>query len=220
MLLGGLSLRSPFSIVSSQEQLIPIRLLEIVQPQEKPARGNEESKKIQTTPSAQQESKELPEPRLELPNPSDQSRLPDSTHSPTKPGGLNIVEGQGGDSAMVPGRGNSEGGDRSTGRGQEGGTLNPGKGEKGVREARPLQTVKASYPPMALRMGIEADVELKIQVDAEGKVIKVEIVKSAGMGFDDEAVKAVRQFRFEPARKDGKNIASEFSYIYRFRLER
>ena len=43
---------------------------------------------------------------------------------------------------------------------------------------------------------------------------------SAGMGFDEEALKAVRQFRFEPARKDGKNIPSESTYIYRFRLEK
>ncbi len=121
---------------------------------------------------------------------------------------------------MVLGRGNSEGGDRSTGRGQEGGTLNPGKGEKEVREARPLQTVRASYPPMALRMGLEADVVLKVQVDSDGKVIKIEIVKGAGMGFDDEALKAVKQFRFEPAKKGGKNIPSEFTYIYRFRLEK
>lgn len=53
-----------------------------------------------------------------------------------------------------------------------------------------------------------------------GKVLKVEIVKGTGMGFDEEALKAVRQFRFQPAKKDGKNIASELTYIYRFRLER
>ncbi len=73
---------------------------------------------------------------------------------------------------------------------------------------------------MALRMGLEADVTIKVFVDIEGKVTKVEIVKSAGMGFDEEALKAVRQFRFEPARKDGEKISSEFTYIYRFRLEK
>jgi TonB family protein len=88
------------------------------------------------------------------------------------------------------------------------------------RAAKPIQTAKASYPLMALRMGLEADAVLKILVDAEGKVVKVEIIKSAGMGFDEEALKAVRQFRFEPAQRDGRYIASEFTYIYRFRLEK
>jgi len=73
---------------------------------------------------------------------------------------------------------------------------------------------------MALRMGLEADVTLKVYVDQEGKVTRVELAKSAGMGFDEEAVRAVKQFRFEPARKDGVNVTSEFTYIYRFRLEK
>lgn len=91
---------------------------------------------------------------------------------------------------------------------------------KSNREAKPIQTVRASYPPMALRMGVEGDVTLRIEVDTEGKVTKAEIIKSGGMGFDDEALKAVKQSRFEPAQKDGKNIPAEFTYIYRFRLQK
>jgi protein TonB len=88
------------------------------------------------------------------------------------------------------------------------------------REAKPLQTARASYPPMALRMGLESDVMLKIEVDADGKVTKAEIIKSGGAGFDEEALKAVKQSRFEPAQRDGQYVAAEFSYIYRFRLRR
>ena len=220
MLLGSLSLRSPFSTISSQEQLISVKLLEIAQLQEKPVRATEESKKIQTTPFTKQELKKLPEPRLDPSTPLDPPRLPDSTHSLTKPSGLDIGEGQGGTIAMVPGRGIGVSGEREARRGGGNDPLNPGNGEKGLREARPLQTARASYPPMALHMGLEADVVLKIQVNTEGSVIQAEIIKSAGMGFDEEALKAVRQFRFEPAQKDGKKIASELTYIYRFRLEK
>lgn len=120
-----------------------------------------------------------------------------------------------GDVAVRGGEGLGKSG---TGRGV--GPPGPGTGERGFREAKPVQTAKASYPPMALRMGLEADVTLKVYVDPEGKVTRVEIAKSAGMGFDDEAVRAVTQFRFEPARKDGQNVPSEFTYIYRFRLEK
>ena len=41
-----------------------------------------------------------------------------------------------------------------------------------------------------------------------------------GPGFDEEALKAVKQSRFEPAQKDGKNVPAEFTYIYRFRLRK
>jgi periplasmic protein TonB len=88
------------------------------------------------------------------------------------------------------------------------------------REAKPIQTARASYPPMALRMGMESDVTLRIEVDPAGNVTKAEILKSGGTSFDEEALKAVRQSRFEPAQKDGQSVAAEFSYIYRFRLQR
>ena len=83
-----------------------------------------------------------------------------------------------------------------------------------------MQTARAFYPPMALRMGMESDVTLRIEVDPAGNVTKAEILKSGGGGFDEEALKAVKQSRFEPAQKDGQNVAAEFSYIYRFRLQR
>jgi len=128
-----------------------------------------------------------------------------------------------GDAAVVPGSGTAGGG---------GGTANSGLGrESGApglpasplrtnREAKPVQTVRAAYPPIALRMGMESDVTLRIEIDTEGKVMKAEITKSGGAGFDEEALKAVKQSRFEPAQKDGKNVPAEFTYIYRFRLQK
>jgi protein TonB len=88
------------------------------------------------------------------------------------------------------------------------------------REAKPIQTARASYPPMGLRMGMEGDVMLLIEVDPQGNVTRAEIIKSGGAGFDEEALKAVRQSRFEPAQRDGQNVAAEFNYVYRFRLQR
>jgi hypothetical protein len=44
---------------------------------------------------------------------------------------------------------------------------------------------------------------------------------SAGFqGLLEEALKAVKQSRFEPAQKDGQNVAAEFTFIYRFRMQR
>ncbi|MGH7845305.1 MAG: energy transducer TonB [Candidatus Binatia bacterium] len=128
-----------------------------------------------------------------------------------------------GDIAVVPRSGTAGGGAGTASSG-----LGRGSGAPGLpapttilrtnRAAKPLQTVKASYPPMALRMGMEGDVALRIEVDTEGKVMTAEVVKSGGTGFDEEALKAVKQSRFEPAQKDGHNVRAEFTYIYRFRL--
>jgi periplasmic protein TonB len=127
--------------------------------------------------------------------------------------------------AVGPGSGNAGNGNGSTIAG-----LGRGSGAPGLpapvpalrtnREAKPLQTARASYPVMALRMGLESDVMLKIEVDSDGRVSKAEIIKSGGAGFDEEALKAVKQSRFEPAQRDGQYVAAEFSYVYRFRLQR
>ena len=124
---------------------------------------------------------------------------------------------------MVPGAGvGGGGGTAAFGPGRGAGA--PGLPAQSVlqtnREAKPIQNVRANYPPMALRAGIESDVTLKLEVDPQGYVTKAEIAKSGGGGFDEEALKAVKQSRFEPARRDGQHVAAEFTYIYRFRLKR
>ncbi len=131
----------------------------------------------------------------------------------------------GGDIGIATGSGNAGNG---TGTAIAG--IGPGSGAPGSparippvrtnREARPIQTARALYPPMALRMGLEGDVMLSIEVDPEGKVTRAEIIKSGGAGFDEEALKAVKQSRFEPAQRNGQHVPAEFSYVYRFRLQR
>jgi len=130
-----------------------------------------------------------------------------------------------GDTAIVPGSGTAGGGGGTASSGLGKGSDAPGLPAPPTplrtnREAKPVQTVRAAYPPLALRMGMESDVTLRIEIDTEGKVMKVEITKSGGAGFDEEALKAVKQSRFEPAQKDGKNVSAEFTYIYRFRLQK
>jgi len=129
-----------------------------------------------------------------------------------------------GDVGIVPGSGTAGGGGGTCVSGLGRGSGAPGLPARSVlrtnREAKPIQTARASYPPMALRMGMEGDVTLRIEVDPQGNVTKAEIIKSAGAGFDEEALKAVKLSRFEPAEKDGQNVPAEFTYMYRFRLQR
>lgn len=129
-----------------------------------------------------------------------------------------------GDLGVVPGAGTAGGGGGTAASGLGRGSGAPGLPAQTLlrtnREAKPIQTVRAIYPAMALRAGLESDVTLKIEVDPQGNVTKAEIVKSGGGGFDEEALKAVKQSRFEPAQRDGQNVPAEFTYIYRFRLQR
>ena len=128
------------------------------------------------------------------------------------------------DNGAVPGSGTAGGGGTAVaGLGRGGGAPGlpaPAGPLRTNREAKPIQTVRAVYPPMALRMGMESDVTLKIEVDPDGTVSRAEITKSGGAGFDEEALKAVQQSRFAPAQKDGQNVSAAFTYVYRFRLQK
>ena len=177
------------------------------------------------TPSAIEESAKSVEAKPTLPAKAEAPALPTTAR----------VEGGGsktgtsdlfgrGETGLLPGSGSGGGG----GTAMAG--LGRGSGASGLpaqqtilrtnREAKPIQTARATYPAMALRAGLESDVYLRLEIDAQGTVIKADIIKSGGAGFDEEALKAVKQSRFEPAQRDGQNVPAEFTYIYRFRLQR
>ena len=81
--------------------------------------------------------------------------------------------------------------------------------------------VEAEYPAEARAKGISTDVILLLSITADGKVDTVGIaepVEPPGMGFEEAATVAARQFGFEPAEIAGKPIAVQISYRYRFKL--
>jgi len=137
--------------------------------------------------------------------------------------GAGNLYGQG-DIGVVPGAGTAGGGGGTASSGLGRGSDAPGPPARTVlrtdRLAKPIQSVRPVYPPLALKMGLQAEVTLKIIVDAEGNVSRAEVVRSGGVDFDQESLRAVKQSRFEPAQRDGHNVPAEFTYIYRFRLQR
>jgi len=88
----------------------------------------------------------------------------------------------------------------------------------------PTQTkfVEAEYPAEAAAAGVEADVILLLDIDAEGFVTAVGIDTPAdppGMGFDEAAMLVAQEWEFEPAELDGKAIAVQITYRYKFRMK-
>jgi iron complex outermembrane recepter protein len=78
--------------------------------------------------------------------------------------------------------------------------------------------VPAKYPVGALEQRLEADVVLKLTIDAEGKVTAAAVTTGAGNGFDEAALEAASQFRFRPAERGGQAVAARILYRYEFRL--
>jgi len=99
--------------------------------------------------------------------------------------------------------------------------------------AEPRQTVTATplmKPPVLLYKKEPAYTEkarkakyqgralLSIEIDSSGRVTNARMVRSLGLGLDENAIEAVRQWRFRPAMKDGQPVAVTVRVEVNFRL--
>ncbi|MDR7070620.1 protein TonB [Pseudoxanthomonas japonensis] len=78
------------------------------------------------------------------------------------------------------------------------------------RDARPLASnAEPKYPASMLRAGVGGTVVVLAEVDAQGNPVNVSVVERSGeRDLDRAALSAVKQWRFEPAMRNGKAIAT------------
>lgn len=70
-----------------------------------------------------------------------------------------------------------------------------------------LDNPKPPYPGLSRRMGEEGEVQLRVQVDANGNAQQVELYRSSGFPrLDQTALDTVRQWRFVPARQGDQPV--------------
>ncbi|WP_437803429.1 TonB-dependent siderophore myxochelin receptor MxcH [Sorangium sp. So ce693] len=95
----------------------------------------------------------------------------------------------------------------------------PGDGAApAVRPPELTGAVEAAYPQAAREAGLEGSVVLRLTIDAEGRVTGAEVAEPAGHGFDEAAREAALRFRFTPARRGDRSVASRILYRHDFRL--
>ena len=64
----------------------------------------------------------------------------------------------------------------------------------------------------------EGVVVLQVAIAADGRARNFRLLRSLGLGLDEKAVEAVRQWTFNPARKDGKKVTVVANVEINFRL--
>ena len=84
---------------------------------------------------------------------------------------------------------------------------------------RPLRMVKPKYPEVAKRAQKETTVILEATIGVDGKATDIEVVDPQGFGFDEAAVEALKQSRFTPAKKNGKDVPQRVKIPFKFTLE-
>lgn len=76
------------------------------------------------------------------------------------------------------------------------------------------------YTDSARQARIEGTVILTLSINEKGKVTAVKVQNGLDKGLDQNAVKAAKKWKFEPAMVDGKPVESEINVSVDFRLYR
>ena len=91
-------------------------------------------------------------------------------------------------------------------------------GENGVSPPVLMSKTEPQYTKAAHDAHIQGAVQLHLVIDDSGLPQNVTVVKGLDPGLDENAVDAVRQWRFQPGKKDGKPVAVEARIEVQFRL--
>jgi len=108
--------------------------------------------------------------------------------------------------------------------GADGGVYKPGaapiyKPGNGVTAPIVVKEAKPHYTADAMRAKIQGTVKLECVVEADGRVGDVEVTMSLDPELDQEAVKTVRQWQFEPGKKGGQPVRVRVSLEMTFSLK-
>jgi len=91
-------------------------------------------------------------------------------------------------------------------------------GGLGVSPPVPLYKVEPEYSEEARKAKFQGTVVLEIVIDERGNPTNFRILNPLGLGLDEKAIEAVKQWRFRPATKNGKPVAVVARIDVTFRL--
>jgi protein TonB len=151
-------------------------------------------------------------------DPRDRAGIP-WTAKDTPPAADSQGPGVGGGIGSGQGTGVGEGTGAGIGAGWNGGTGGgPYRPGSGITAPTIQREVKPDYTEEGRRRNLEGDVVLEIVVRSDGSVGSVKLLQGLGAGLDQRASDAVRQWRFNPARRYGVPVDVIVEVAVEFKL--
>jgi protein TonB len=113
--------------------------------------------------------------------------------------------GSGNGSGLGPGSGgNTGGGPRHIGGGVSAPVL--------------IYSVEPEFSEEARKAKVAGNVLVNLWVDTQGNPSHVHVIRGVGMGLDEKALEAVRQYKFKPAMENGKPVLVELNVEVNFQI--
>lgn len=83
----------------------------------------------------------------------------------------------------------------------------------------PVRTVAPEYPAEMKAAGTSGIVVVTCEIDEKGSVTGTKVAKTTNDAFNDAAITAVGKWKFRPAQKDGKPVATHINLPIKFTNE-
>lgn len=125
--------------------------------------------------------------------------------------GMSMGNGKGG--GLGSGTGNGVG--PGSGGGTGGGVRRIGGG---VSAPVVLFAPEPEFSEEARKAKVAGNVLVYLQVDATGRPTHVRVLRGIGLGLDEKALEAVRQYKFKPAMENGHPVAVEMNVEVNFQI--
>jgi TonB family protein len=88
---------------------------------------------------------------------------------------------------------------------------------QGLKLPLPYRRLRPAYPETAARAEAEATIDVEVDINTDGEVERIEVVRWGGFGLDEATANTVRQMHFRPAMRDGAPIPMRVLLRYNFR---
>ena len=92
--------------------------------------------------------------------------------------------------------------------------------DDGVKPPVLVREVKPKYTKGAMDRQVQGSVELEAVVKTDGTVGEVRVTKSLDPELDDEAISALKEWRFRPGTKDAKAVDVQVQIELTFTLKK
>jgi TonB family protein len=149
-------------------------------------------------------------PNVNMPNYGDPlAKIGPPSNGPGSGGGIGSGSGGGVGSGKGGGFGPGEGG------GFGGGVFRVGGG---VSAPVLLFKKEPEYSEEARKAKYQGTVVLYVEVTPDGKANNMKVLRSLGLGLDEKAMEAVKQWKFKPGYKDGRAVTVAATIEVNFRL--
>jgi TonB family protein len=88
---------------------------------------------------------------------------------------------------------------------------------KKFRPPLPYRRFKPQYTDAANLYNVAATVDAAVDIDENGKVLRIEILRWAGYGLDESVAETIRKMQWQPALREGKALPIRVLLRYNFK---